>query len=83
MAHILQVLTELDPSSTVVFVDGIGAYDLMSRNAVMRGLRHVVEGDRILPFVRAFYGKPSTSGKMTLVTSTGLLKAKAGNRATR
>ena len=60
MAHILQVLTELDPSSTVVSVDGIGAYDLMSRNAMMRGLRHVVEGDRILPFVRAFYGKPST-----------------------
>ena len=60
VAHILQVLTELDPSSTVVSVDSIGAYDLMSRNAMMRGLRHVVEGDRILPFVRAFYGKPST-----------------------
>ena len=40
--------------------DGIGAYDLTSRNAMMKGLRHVVEGDRILPFVRAFYGKPST-----------------------
>ena len=60
VAHIQQVLTELDPSSTVVSVDGIGAYDLMSRNAMMRGLRHVVEGDRILPFVRAFYGKPSS-----------------------
>ena len=44
----------------MVSVDGIGAYGLMSRNAMMRGLRHVVEGDRILPFVQAFYGKPST-----------------------
>ena len=60
VAHMLQVLTELDPHSTVVSVDGIGAYDHISRNAMMRGLRHVVEGDRILPFALAFYGKPST-----------------------
>ena len=50
---------------------------------MMRGLRHVVEGDRILPFVRAFTANlQHTSGKMTLVTSTRSLKAKAGNRAT-
>ena len=41
-------------------MDGIGAHDLISKNAMMRGLRHVEEGDRILPFVRAFYGRPST-----------------------
>ena len=80
MAHILQVLTELDPSSTVVSVHGIGAYDLMSWNAMMRGLRHVVEGDRIL---RGHFtaNLQHTSGKMTLVTSTRSLKAV--NRATR
>ena len=58
VAHILQVLTELDEEATVVSVDGIGAFDLISRNAMMSGLRFMVDGDRVLPFVRAFYGQP-------------------------
>ena len=33
VAHILQVLTDLDPNATVVSVDGIGAYDLISDDA--------------------------------------------------
>ena len=37
VAHILQVLTDLDPHATIVSVDGIGAYDLISRNAMMQG----------------------------------------------
>ena len=60
VAHILQVLTELDENATVVSVDGIGVFDLISRNSMMRGLRHMVDGEKILPFVRAFYGKPSS-----------------------
>ena len=60
VAHILKVLTELDENATVVSVDGIGAFDLISRNSMMRGLRHMVDGEKILPFVRAFYGKPSS-----------------------
>ena len=60
VAHILQVLTELDEEATVVSVDGIGAFDLISRNAMMLGLRFMVDGDRMLPFVRAFYGQPSS-----------------------
>ena len=82
VAHILQVLTELDPSSTVVSVDGIGAYDRISRNAMMRGLPW-----RETAFCHScghFTANPQrTSGKMTLVTSTRSLKVKAGNRATR
>ena len=54
VAHILQVLTELDEDATVISVDGIGAFDLNSRNSMMRGLRHMVDGEKILPFVRAF-----------------------------
>ena len=60
VAHILQVLTDLDPDATVVSVDGVGAFDLISRNSMMEGLRRVVDGEQILPFVRAFYGQPST-----------------------
>ena len=60
VAYILQELTDLDPDATVVSVDGIGAYDLISRNSMMAGLRRMVDGEQILPFVRAFYGQPST-----------------------
>ena len=56
VAHILQVLTDLDPNATVVSVDGIGAYDLISRNSMLQGVRRMV----VLPFVRAMYGQPST-----------------------
>ena len=47
------MLTELDENATVVSVEGIGALN------DERGPRHMVDGEKILPFVRAFYGKPS------------------------
>ena len=53
-------MTELDEEAIVVSVDGIGAFDLISRNAMMSGLRFMVDGDRMLPFMRAFYGQPSS-----------------------
>ena len=54
VAHILQTSTDLDPEATVMSIDG--AYDLISRNAMLEGQG----GDQILPFVRCFYGSPST-----------------------
>ena len=60
IAHILQALTDLDANTTVVTIDGVGAYDLISRNAMMEGILKMEDGDRILPFVRCFYGSPST-----------------------
>ena len=42
---------------TVTSVDGISAYDTMSRVAVMNGLAGVDPG--VLPFVRLFYGSSS------------------------
>ena len=47
VAHILQVLTDLDPNATVVSVDGIGAYDLISRNSMLRGVRHMADYFRL------------------------------------
>ena len=55
-----QTLLDLDPRATVLSVDGIGAFDLISRNAMMAGVTHVEEGDKLLPFVRLFYNSPST-----------------------
>ena len=44
----------------MVSVDGVGAFDLISRVSMMKGLRHAVDGESIIPFVRSFYGQPST-----------------------
>ena len=60
VAHVLQTLTDVDPNATVVSIDGVGAFDLISRNSMMRGLRRMEDGDQVLPFVRCFYGSPST-----------------------
>ena len=60
VAHILQVLTDLDPHATVVSVDGVGAFDLISLNSMVEGLRRVVDGEQILPFVSSFCGQLST-----------------------
>ena len=38
VAHILQTITDLDNRATVVSIDGVGAYDLIPRNAMMEGL---------------------------------------------
>ena len=37
-AHIVQAVTDQDVNATVVTVDGVGAYDLISRNAMLEGL---------------------------------------------
>ena len=49
VAHILQTITDKDERATVVSIDGVGAYDLISRNAMMEGLLRMEEGDQILP----------------------------------
>ena len=60
VSHTLQTLLDLDPRATVLSVDGVGAFDFISRNSMMAGLAHLEEGDKLLPFVRLFYSSPST-----------------------
>ena len=55
--YILQTFTDLDDDATIVSIDGVGAYDLISRNAMLRGLLRMENGDQILPFVLCFYGR--------------------------
>ena len=59
VAHTLQTLCEINPETTVVSVDGISAYDVVSRRAMFEGLRSVHGGAETLPFVRMFYSSPS------------------------
>ena len=61
VSHVLQTLVESDAHTTIVSIDGIGAFDLVSRNAMLRGLQEMDQGDRVLPFVRRFYGQPSSN----------------------
>ena len=54
IAHALQALTEVNPDATILLVDGIWAFDLVSRGAMLQGLC-----ESTVPFVRQFYGSPS------------------------
>ena len=60
IAHALQTLTDFDDRATVLSIDGIGAFDLISRRAMMEGLRSVDGGRSGPPFVLQFYGNPSS-----------------------
>ena len=59
VAHALKALSELNPEATVLSIDGISAYDLISRRAMLTGLAGVEGGAQVLPFVNLFYGQPS------------------------
>ena len=52
VAHALQALTELDPRATVVSIDGVSAFDLISRRSMLEALATVDGGPAVLPFVR-------------------------------
>ena len=56
---IIQSLIELDPSTTVICVDGVGAFDSVSRSTMLSGLLDMEEGERLLLFVRMFHSQPS------------------------
>ena len=58
VAHALQALCEVDPELTILSIDGISAYDSISRVAMLQGLREV--NGQAVPYVRMFYGQPST-----------------------
>ncbi|CAK0805609.1 unnamed protein product, partial [Prorocentrum cordatum] len=56
VAHLIQSLTQANPEATVLSIDGIGAFDLMSRNAMLHGLAGLPAASSALPFCRMFYG---------------------------
>ena len=60
VSHVLQTLLEMDENTTLLSVDGVGAFDLISRKAMMEGLLDMRNGDKLLLFVRLFCGSPST-----------------------
>ena len=59
VSHLLRALTDLDPEFTVVSVNGIGAYDLIRRRAMLTKLHSLPKASAFLPFVKLSYGQPS------------------------
>ena len=59
VSHVVQALTEADPETTAVSIDGVSAFDLISLEAMLEGLMRVDGGSAALPFVRLFYGRLS------------------------
>ena len=55
IAHVLKVLTEADPRSTVVSMMAWEPTISISRKAMWEAL----SGPEVLPFVRLFHGQPS------------------------
>ena len=58
MVHVLQSLWS-DPLTTVTSVDEVSAFDLQSRESLLRCSTRVSGGGDVLPFVRQFCCQPS------------------------
>ena len=71
VAHLIQGLCELNPNSTVMSIDGISAYDQISRAAMLDGL-YTHCGGKAIPRRRTF-------GKTLKVWSTPFCKVKAAS----
>ena len=59
VAHALQASTALDPNLTVLSIDGISAFDSISRASMLKGLVSLPAGPAALGFVKCFYGRRS------------------------
>ena len=58
--HMLRAATDRDPSTTVLKVDGIGAYDHVLRSAMLVRLGRMPGARALLPFVLLSYASPSS-----------------------
>ena len=59
VAHALQASVAMDASTCILSIDGISAFDSMSRAAMMEGLAALPNASSMLPFVLSFYGRDS------------------------
>ena len=59
VAHAVHALTEQHPDATILSIDGVGAFDLISRESMLRGLMRCPGGSSVMPFVWMFDGQPS------------------------
>ena len=60
LVRLLRVATEMDPRATVLSIDAVGAFDHVSRRAMLAGLQQRPSLQPLLPYVRQFYASDST-----------------------
>ena len=60
VARVVRSMIELDPTKTLLSIDGIGAFDHIKRKSMLEALHNIADLAPLLPFVRMFYGKDST-----------------------
>ena len=60
LQRLVRAATERDPRTTVLSVDGVGAYDHISRHSMLAAIAARPELSDILPYAALFYGSPST-----------------------
>ena len=82
IVHTLTTLSQTDPNHTILSVDGIGAFDNISRNSMLQELLQLPTANRCIPFVRMFYGQQSQFvWHDTTGTPMSLLRPKGASRA--
>ena len=82
IAHAFQGLTELDPEATIILIDVVGVFDLISRRAMLEGLQRVSTEAVRLPGCSTDEDL-NISGRAMLVKSTTFPKAKAASKGMR
>ena len=60
MAHVAQVMADMDPNCTVLSIDRFGAFDLVSRSAMKTAVYSMDQGRKLIPCSLQFYEHPST-----------------------
>ena len=82
LARVLRAATELDPRATVLSVDAVGAFDHVSREAMLSALLRHPDLRPLVPFARQFYGTPSSyiPGPTTPAVATSSVKARVGSK---
>ena len=81
---LLQVATECNPRTTVLSVDAVGAFDHVSRQAMLDGLRSRPQLAPLLPRSLASSTAPraAMSGPTMSARNTRSCKPRAGSKAT-
>ena len=64
VAHTLRTLSELNEATTILSVDGVGAFDLISRSAMMQGLVDMPDGVKVRLSACSTAPHPSSCGRM-------------------
>ena len=81
LAHVLQGITELHPELTITSIDGISAFDLISRESMLRGWKSGVEGPHSHSSGCSMVPLRNVYGRTTKGLCTGSFRVRGANRA--